>query len=96
MTERRGSFDREEAHSKLYERMHADRPFDDRLRAALDVDLGFITEIDIETNLDAPAELQQLDVVSTVDRAVSQLADRYPTASIAVSAPECATAETAP
>ncbi|MFO7834557.1 MAG: PAS domain S-box protein [Halohasta sp.] len=57
MAESRGTFDRQEAYSRLYEVMQTDRPLDERLHDALDigvgqfgVDFGYITEIDTETN----------------------------------------------
>jgi len=57
MAESRGTFDRQEAYSRLYEVMQTDRPLAERLHDALEigvegfgVDFGYLTEIDVETN----------------------------------------------
>ena len=57
MAESRGTFDRQEAYSRLYEVMQTDRPLDERLQDALEigvdqfgVDLGYVAEVDRETD----------------------------------------------
>jgi PAS domain S-box-containing protein len=57
MTDRRGTFDRQEAYSRLYQVMQTDRPLEDRLHDALEigveqlgVDLGYVAKVDPETN----------------------------------------------
>ena len=57
MADSRGTFDRQEAYSRLYEVMQTDRPLKERLRDALEigvdqfgVELGYVAEVDRETN----------------------------------------------
>jgi len=50
----------------------------------------------IEKGLDAPPEIETLDVVPVVTRTVAQIEDRYPDASITVTAPDSAAAKCAP
>ena len=57
MADSRGTFDRQEAYSRLYEVMQTDRPLDERLKGALEVgvdqfgvDLGYVAEVDQATN----------------------------------------------
>jgi len=57
MTASRGSFDRQSAYAQLYAAMQSDRPLEARLKNALDigvdqfgVDLGYVAEVDQETN----------------------------------------------
>jgi len=57
MADSRGTFDRQEAYSQLYEVMQTDRPLDERLGEALEigveqfgVDLGYVAKVDQENN----------------------------------------------
>jgi len=50
----------------------------------------------LEANLDAPPDVDSIDIVPVVNRVATQIAERYPDASITVTTPESATAKSAP